>query len=137
MNELEKKWEGFRASVYDDGAGNPTIGYGHKLTPGESFPGGIDQGTANQLLQSDVSRAQAAVRAQVKVPLTDSQFGALVDWVFNLGPGNLHSSTMLQKLNAGDYAGAAAEMLRWNKVNGQESAGLEARRADEVSMWNS
>ena len=71
----------------------------------------------------------------VKVPLNENQHGALVSFTYNLGAGNLGSSTLLRKLNAGDYAGAAAEFPRWNKAGGKELAGLTRRRAAEKALF--
>lgn len=137
IDSLERKWEGWRATVYNDGAGNPTIAYGHKLKPGESYPNGVTPEEGAALLAQDMAEARAAVQSQVKVPLTQGQFAALVDWVFNLGPGKLKNSTLLQKLNAGDYASVPGEMARWDYVAGAPSAGVEARRLDEGATWNS
>jgi lysozyme len=134
---LERKWEGLRLKVYQDQAGNPTIGYGHKLLPGESFPNGITQDQAAQMLQSDIAAAQAAVTEHVKVPLSTNQFSALVDWVFNLGAGKVQHSTLLQRLNAGDYSAVPSELARWKYIDGAPSDGLANRRADEIGLWNS
>ena len=58
----------------------------------------------------------SAIASSSRVSLNENQFGALVSFTYNLGAGNLASSTLLRKLNAGDYAGAAAEFPRWNKA---------------------
>ena len=71
----------------------------------------------------------------VKVPLNPNQFGALTSFTYNLGAGNLRSSTLLRKLNAGDYAGAAAEFARWNKAGGKVLKGLTRRRAAERALF--
>src|ERR1035437_1250935 len=88
-SDLVKVSEGLRLKVYLDTAGNPTIAYGHKLRAGESFSNGIDVPTACVLLSQDLSTAAAAVERRVKVPLTQGQFDALTDFVFNLGAGRL------------------------------------------------
>jgi lysozyme len=87
---------------------------------------------------------EAYVNRGVSVPLTQSQFDALVMFVYNVGPGDPHAhppvdgfltSTLRAKLNQRDYAGAAAEFSRWNKSNGQVQAGLVNRRSAEVAWF--
>ena len=71
----------------------------------------------------------------VTVPLSQNQFDALVSWVYNLGNGNLTSSTMLKVLNSGDYAGVPAQIKRWNKAGGKVLEGLTRRRQAEADMF--
>src|SRR5208282_6014042 len=99
--EVLKRFEGFRGQLYIDVAGFPTIGYGHRIVPPESFPGGVSQPQAANLLAADVSAAELAVGRLVKVALTQGGFDALVDFCFNLGAGRLQSSTLLRCLNGG------------------------------------
>lgn len=132
---LIKQSEGFRAAVYNDAAGRPTIGYGHKLRPGESFPNGITRAQAEQLLIADVATACAAVERLVKVPLIQGQFDALVDFCFNLGRGRLAASTLLRDLNAGDYDAARRQLLLWDHAGGQVLPALQARRQAEFDLW--
>jgi lysozyme len=133
--ELLKRSEGFRNRVYLDVAGLPTIGYGHRLLHSDSFPNGIDEPQAANLLACDVRDAEQAVERMVKVPLTQGQFDALVDFTFNLGAGRLASSTLLKSLNAGRYDDAAGQLLRWDHAGGQENAALKARRQAEAELW--
>jgi GH24 family phage-related lysozyme (muramidase) len=131
--KLLKRSEGFRNRVYLDAAGFPTIGYGHRLLNPASFPGGIDEPQAAEILASDVREAQQAVERVVKVPLTYGQFDALADLCFNLGAGQLASSTLLKVLNRGRYDDAAKQLLRWDHADGQELDALKARR--EAELW--
>jgi lysozyme len=133
--DLIKQSEGFRSRVYLDVAGIPTIGYGHRLLHPESFPNGISESAAQHILECDIRDAEAAVMRLVTVLLTQGQFDALVDFTFNLGGGRLASSTLLKVLNAGDYEGAAAQLLRWDMAAGHENSGLKARRTAEVALW--
>jgi lysozyme len=133
--ELLKKSEGFRNRVYKDVAGIPTIGYGHRLLHSDSFPNGIDDLQAANLLACDVRDAEQAVERLVKVPLTQGQFDALVDFTFNLGAGRLASSDLLKSLNAGRYDDAAEQLLRWDHAVGEEYAPLKARREAEAALW--
>ena len=68
---------------------------------------------------------------------TQNQFDALVSFTYNLGEGNLRSSTLLKKHKAGDYAGAKAEFAKWNKANKKVMAGLTRRRAAEAELYGS
>lgn len=133
--ELIKGFEGLRLSKYQDVVGKWTIGYGHLILPNESFPNPLTEKQAEDLLRKDLATSEAGVTRQVKVKLSQQQFDALVSFTFNLGAGNLQSSTLLKKLNAGDYSGAADELLRWNKAGGKEVAGLTRRRAAERKLF--
>ncbi|HEU0175099.1 MAG TPA: lysozyme [Blastocatellia bacterium] len=130
-----KQWEGFRATPYNDGYGSMTIGYGHKIRAGESFTQ-ISEAQASQLLAQDVGWAEDTVSSYVSVPLTQSQFDALVSLTFNWGAGNFAQSQLLQRLNAGDYSGAAERLGEWPVTSGGVySAGLANRRQAEKSLF--
>jgi lysozyme len=133
--ELLKRSEGFRNRVYLDVAGVPTIGYGHRLLHADSFPNGIDEPQAANLLCCDVRDAEQAIQRLVKVPLTQGQFDALVDFTFNLGAGRLATSTLLKTLNAGRYDDAAEQLLLWDHAGGKECAALKVRREAEAELW--
>ena len=131
--DLVKRFEGLRLGAYQDAAGVWTIGYGHtgNVHPGQR----ITEAHAEQLLRKDVAWAEDAVRKNVDVPLSQGQFDALVSFTFNLGAGALQRSTLLQKLNAGDYAGAQAEFGRFVHAGGRVLPGLVRRRADEAELF--
>lgn len=131
---LIKQSEGLSLQVYKDAVGLPTIGYGHLIKAGESFTT-ITEAQAEALLKSDLKQFEVCVTNMVTVKLNQNQFDALVSFAFNLGCANLKSSTLLKKLNAGDYAGAANEFLRWNKAGGKVLAGLTTRRAAEKVLF--
>jgi lysozyme len=135
--DLIKRSEGFRGNTYLDVAGIATIGYGHRLLPGESFPNGISEAQAEQILAGDAQQSEQAVQRLVQVPLTQGQFDALVDFCFNLGAGRLAASTLLKDLNAGQYEAARDQLLLWDHVGTQENAGLKARREAEFQLWGS
>ena len=132
-----KYCEGLRLSSYMCPAGKPTIGWGH--TYGVKMGRTISEAEAEVLLDHDYQQAEDDVLEVVTVPLTDNQLGALTSFVFNLGQGNLKSSTLLRKLNAGDYSGAAAEFDKWvyATVNGVKTKlnGLVVRRKLERSLF--
>lgn len=132
---LLKQSEGYRRAVYKDVAGFPTVGYGHKVRVGESFPDGVTLEEANLMLRADMAEVYAAIEHQVKVPLTQGQFDALCDFVYNLGAGSLARSTLLKELNAGHYQTAAAQLLLWDHAGGVEVEGLRKRREAEYVLW--
>lgn len=131
--EAIKDYEGVRLKAYDDGVGVWTIGVGHikGVKPGDSIT--MDQ--VDEYLREDLQEAEAAVNSSVKVPLNQGQFDALVSFVFNLGAGAFRGSTLLKKLNAKDYDGAADEILRWNRAGGRVLPGLVKRRISERIMF--
>lgn len=131
--EIVTSFEGLRLKAYDDGVGVWTIGYGHTL--GVKRGDVITEARADELLRKDVARFEAAVNRLVTVPLTQYQFDALTSFTFNLGSGNLASSTLLKKINAGDYSAAADEILRWNRAGGKVWPGLVRRRKAERTMF--
>ena len=133
--DLIKRSEGFRRRQYLDAAGYETIGYGHKIAPTESFPEEIAEAEAEDLLMSDVKRAEQAVSRLAHVPLSQGQFDALVDFCFNVGAGRLAASTLLKELNAGRYAQAGLQLLRWDYAAGQPNAALKTRRTAELQLW--
>jgi lysozyme len=134
--ELLKKSEGFRDHVYTDVAGFRTIGFGHRLTSSESYPTGITLPQGESILGRDIAIAEAAVSRLVKAPLTQGQFDALVDFVFNLGGGRLASSTLLSYLNSGNSDAAAWQLLAWDHAGSEEIVGLKTRREAEFRLWN-
>lgn len=133
--ELLKRSEGLRLQPYKDVAGIPTIGYGHRIVPPATYEHGITELMAETILADDVRTAETAVERLVKVPLTQGQFDALVDFTFNLGSGRLASSTLLKLLNQSRYDDAAEQLLRWDIAGGEENAGLKARREAEFALW--
>ena len=134
---LIKSFEGLKLDSYICPAGVPTIGYGTTKINGQAVkvPSTITESQANEFLQTDVKTFEQAVNSAVTVPITQNQFDALVSFTYNLGPGNLRSSTLLKKLNAKDYAGAADEFPKWNKSGGKELAGLTRRRNAERDLF--
>lgn len=131
---LTKQFEGCRFTAYRDGGGVLTNGYGntHRVIEGST----ITQAQADADLLANVSDAVDAVNDNVTVDLSQHQFDALVDFAFNCGCGAFKGSTLLKKLNTGDYEGANAELVRWCKDNGVVMAGLLRRRQAEQALFN-
>lgn len=133
--DLVKRFEGFRSKPYRCPAGIATIGYGHTEGVTLSDPP-ITEEEAAALLHRDIQIFGAGVLRLVTVPLTQGQFDALVSFAYNVGLGNLQRSTLLRKLNAGDYAAAADEFSRWTRARGgQILAGLVRRRTAERGLF--
>ena len=132
---LIKKFEGLRLKAYKCSANVLTIGYGH--TGGVKETDKITLEEADSLLEKDIAKFEEYVSDNVIVKLNQSQFDALVAWTFNLGPGNLRESTMLKKLNNGDYESVPFEMRRWNKAGGKTLDGLIRRREAESLLFES
>jgi lysozyme len=138
---LIKQWEGKYLTAYHGAADRPgllTIGYGHTDAAGPpNITAGmkITERQATDILRSDLGKVEAAIERLVKVELTDNQFGALVAFVFNVGEGAFAGSTLLRKLNAGDYNAVPAELMKWTRANGKQVQGLVNRRAAEAGLW--
>jgi len=134
---LTEQFEGCKLTAYPDPAtgGAPwTIGYGH--TGPDVYLGlTITQEQAEELLMQDTKKAAAAVNAKVTGDITQEEFDALVDFVFNVGAGNFAASTLLKKVNSGDIHGAAAEFEKWDMAAGKHMAGLLRRRHAEAEEF--
>ena len=116
---LVKEFEGFSAQAYLDTSGLPVVGYGQTKINGRTVRMGqyVTQAQADADLQQELDRLQKVVLSHVKVDLNPHQLSALTSLVYNAGMRIVTNSTLIRKLNAGDYAGAAQEFPRWNKAN--------------------
>ena len=133
--ELIKEFEGCKQVAYQDSVGVWTIGYGHTK---DVYEGQLAiKKTIEKWLQEDLEEFESYVSKLVKVELNQNQFDALVAWTYNLGPTNLKESTMLRKLNYGDYESVPDEMRRWNKAGGEVLNGLVRRRDAEANLFSS
>jgi len=133
---LTEQFEGCRLTAYQDQVGVWTIGYGHTgpdVTPGLT----ITSAQAQALLLQDVGSAVECVNSSVLVKLTQGEFDALVDFVFNVGAGAFKGSHMLRALNAGDLAGAASQFVLWDHAGGVVIPGLLRRRQAEATLFSS
>ena len=131
---LIKHFEGLQLHAYPDVIDVWTIGYGH--TGPDVHPGLIiTEAQAETLLAQDLTRFELGVTNLVRAPLNDNQFAALVSFSYNLGLGNLQSSTLLRLLNQGEYAAAATQFPRWDRAGGHEVAGLLTRRRAEQALF--
>ncbi len=130
---LIKKFEGCELKAYQCSAGVWTIGYGHTKDVEEGDTISKDQ--AEEMLVEELHEYENYVNEYVNVALSQNQFDALVSWVYNLGPANLKSSTMLKVLNDGKYEEVPYQMKRWNKAGGKVLDGLVRRREAEALLY--
>lgn len=133
--ELIKTFEGLRLEAYKCPAGVWTIGYGHTKSVRKGTK--ITQAEADELLLEDVAWVKNTVDSAVKVELSANQVSALYSFVYNVGAGAFRSSTLLRKLNQGDYTAATGQFKRWNKGGGKVLKGLVRRRAAEAKLFRS
>lgn len=137
--KLVQKFEGLKLEAYLCPAGVWTIGYGH--TKGVKKGDQITQAEADKLLSQDLIQCGEQVEKWVRVPLHDNQFAALASFVFNAGTGSLTSSTLLRRLNNGDYDCVPSELSKWVKASNPKTGkkmslpGLVKRRAAEGQLW--
>ena len=130
---LIKKFEGCELEAYKCPAGVWTIGYGHTKDVKEGDK--INKDEANYLLQEEMIEFESYIDDMVEVELNQSQYDALCAWVYNLGPSNLGSSTLLKVLNEGKYEEVPQQIKRWNKANGEVLTGLIRRREAEALLF--
>ena len=143
--QIIKNFEGLRLNAYRDSAGVWTIGYGStryhdgkSVKPGDKL---ASETQASALFSNTLAYYEDAVNHLVKVPLNQHQFDALVSFTYNLGTGALQESTLLRKLNANDYSGAADQFLLWDKntdsLTGQKKVLdlLTQRRREERALF--
>lgn len=132
--DLIKHFESLQLKAYKCSANVWTIGYGHTKNVKEGDR--ISQDQANCFLMQDLYSVERAIVRLVKVKLNQNQFDALCSLIFNIGISAFNKSTLLAKLNTGDYVGAAEQFRRWNKVNNVVMAGLVRRRQAEEDLFN-
>jgi lysozyme len=132
--EALKELEGFRSAPYQCSARVWTIGYGSTHGVTKHTPP-VSKEDAEKILRRDVAKFELAVKGAAHRKLTQGQFDALVLFSFNVGAAALRRSTLMQKLNAGDVAGAAEQFARWTKAGGKEVAGLTRRRKIEQEIF--
>ena len=138
------RFEGCKLALYNDPVGHCTIGIGHLVHHGRcngSEPAELKQGItrerAVQLLQQDAAAIARALQRNLRVAVNQQQADALLSWGFNCGAGVFQTSTLMRKLNAGDFASVASELARWDKAGSppRPVLGLTRRRAAEGRLF--
>jgi len=124
--------EGYIGQAYQDPVGIWTIGFGETLgvKPGQTT---TPVRSMVQLLDSATSHAQGMVKC-INVPLHQYEYDAYLSFTYNVGVGAFCRSTLVKKLNAGDYEGACAQLLNWVYAGGKEFRGLVTRRQQEYRL---
>lgn len=140
--QLTKDSEGFVDHLYNDAAWYCTIAYGHLIKKARCdgseptrFLDGISEPEGSILLRDDMEIAETAVMSLVNVELTDGQYAALSDFVFNVGSGNFRQSTLLRMINGGRHDQVPFQLRRWVKAGGKELPGLKRRRENEIKLY--
>ncbi|WP_404704960.1 lysozyme [Yersinia vastinensis] len=136
INKLKVE-EGERLTGYKDSRGIPTVGVGHTgVVDGKPVAVGmvITKDKSSELLRSDLAWVEKSIATNVKVPLTQNQYDALCSLIFNIGPTAFANSTVLKRLNSGDYKGAADAFLMWKKA-GNDPEILLPRRQRERALF--
>lgn len=136
--KLLEQFEGLRLEAYLDSAGISTIGFGTiKYPDGSKVKIGdkITKAQAKEYKLHDLKEFESTVNASVTVPLSQNQYDALVSISYNIGSNAFKNSTLLKKLNSGDYKGAAEQFLAWNKAGGKKVQGLVNRREAERKLF--
>ena len=136
--DLICEFEGKRLAAYDDGVGVWTIGFGTI-----KYPNGVrvkkgDTCTleqAKEYMRHDLIEFEYTVNSSVKVPLNQYQFDALVSLAYNIGSSAFKSSTLVKKLNSGDYKGSADQFNVWVNAGGKRMQGLVNRRDKEKLLF--
>ncbi|HDM8441816.1 TPA: lysozyme [Yersinia enterocolitica] len=136
INKLKVE-EGEKLIGYKDTRGIPTVGVGHTgMVDGKPVAVGmvISKDKSSELLRSDLKWTEEAIAINVKVPLTQNQYDAMCSLIFNIGANAFANSTVLKRLNAGDYKGAADAFLMWKKA-GNDPDRLLPRRQRERALF--
>ncbi|AMG86354.2 hypothetical protein X471_00016 [Bartonella bacilliformis str. Heidi Mejia] len=135
---LIKRWEGVRLCAYQDAIGVWTIGYGHTAQAGQPIVQEgmkITESEAEIVLRQDLKQFEKTVEQAVIISLSDEQFAALVSFCYNVGGEAFCNSTLLKKLNKGDYEAVPSELQKWIRAGGKRLQGLANRRAAEAGLW--
>ena len=132
--DLIKSFEGCRLKAYKDIVGVVTIGYG---ATGPDIEDGMvwTQEQADERLARDLEKFCAGVEELVQVDINDNQFASLVAFSYNVGLNALSGSTLLKKLNDGDFDGAVEQFARWSRAGGKIVDGLARRREAEANLF--
>jgi lysozyme len=135
---LIKGFEGLKLKAYHCPANKLTIGWGHTNDHGRQFgPEAVwTEAEAEAAFKEDMFGFECHVRSLVRVKLSQGQYNALVSFAYNCGWQSLAKSTLLTRLNRGDYAGASREFGKWTHARGKVMPGLVRRRAAEAAMFS-
>ncbi len=137
--DLIRVSEGYSAVPYLCSSNVATIAIGATIDE-NGYPVTLDHPRINpylaeMLFSRDLLIFSNSVKALCKVPLNANQFSALCSLCYNIGAGNFRASTLLRKLNRGDYEGASGEFWKWRRSRGRIMRGLVTRREKERRLF--
>ncbi len=112
-----------------------TIGYGHRIMPGEKILHEISKEEASILLKVDIERAYFHLRRLVKVSLHPGQEVSLISFIFNVGSGAFQRSILRSKVNREEHEEVPSEFLKWIWAGGFRHKGLLQRRVEEAALY--
>lgn len=141
IHEFEQGPAGsFATTRYMDPANVPSIGWGHRIIPGEQLADPMSREDADALAMSDLARAAdwicTTLGDEIVTPLSDKQYAALIDFTFNLGVNAFVNSTLCKLVKQGESAATVAPQFDlWVKAGGKVLQGLVRRRAAEKAFW--
>jgi lysozyme len=124
--------EGFRGKAYRDPVGIPTIGYGE--TKDVHMGDTITQREALDRLKVSADEHGKGMARCIKMPIYQNEYDAYLSFTYNVGVGKFCGSTLVKKLNQGDYPGACKELLKWDRAGGKVLPGLTKRRQYEYAL---
>lgn len=135
---LVKHFESFYSKAYLDPVGIPTIGYGtiqysngNKVKLGDT----ITEDDAINEMMLELNQKFKAIKDSIKVPLNTNQWDALLSFAYNVGEGALKNSTLLKKVNEGNFDEVPSQFMRWINAGGRPLAGLWRRRLAEALLF--
>ena len=134
--ELIQFFEGFNPFIYKDVGGLNTIGYGHLIVPGEKFVEPLLGDAATDLLRADLKRTERGLRNQLKIPIYQHRFDALVSFAFNVGVTACLTSSPWRYALAGRHSEVPDRLGLWINVQGKPVRGLIVRRAAEGKRYS-
>ncbi|CAG2144480.1 Lysozyme RrrD [Cupriavidus yeoncheonensis] len=126
------QFEGMVLRGYRDPIGIVTACAGHTATAVLGKP--YTRAECEQLLADDLVEHAQGVQRCVTAPMSTGQRAAFVSFAFNVGTPKFCGSSMARKANAGDMAGACAELSRWTYAGGKVLPGLVKRRETERAI---
>lgn len=134
---LTKSFESLKLHSYPDSEGVPTVGWGTTHINGVPVTLGmtITQDEAEEYLRADYKKFENSINSLVKVELSQQQFDAVADFVYNEGPTHFASSTLLKLINESDFENAKNEFIKWDKAGGHVLSGLLRRRQAEADLF--
>lgn len=139
---LTKRSEGWVPHLYNDAVRYCTIGYGHLIQKAPcngieppEYRNGISEVKGEEILVVDLATSQYAVMTDVRAALSDSQFAALTDFVFNVGGTKFHNSTLLTILNSKQFDKVPSQLRRWVNAGGKPLTSLRTRREREIDLF--